>query len=199
MLLTHGGASYAVNAPHPTTLHTVLHDSAANGHLDVVGLLLDAGALLDSQDRYKYTPLSHACFWGHHEVAALLLNHGACPVTRGGDKGSTPLHMAVAGGCTTTVRTLLRSADVKRHIDDVDGDWRSAMHIAARGGQRNVVQDLLQAGASTYGWRRWGVKDARIVAMLQGADRDECYYFNKVDDYDQEMLYHDEDSFCYDD
>ena len=60
--------------------HTPLHAAALEGHAEVVGLLIDAGADVNARTSgTKTTPLHSAAGGGHAEVARLLLEHGADP------------------------------------------------------------------------------------------------------------------------
>mmetsp|Transcript_12111 Transcript_12111/g.21266 ORF Transcript_12111/g.21266 Transcript_12111/m.21266 type:complete len:303 (+) Transcript_12111:98-1006(+) len=79
-----------VNPPRPTnaagTVHLVanhpaygLHVAAANGHTDVVRILLDAGAELEAKDGDGDTPLAWATYCGRREMMDLLLTAGASP------------------------------------------------------------------------------------------------------------------------
>jgi DIL domain/Ankyrin repeats (3 copies) len=49
------------------------------GHQDVVSALLDAGALVDKQDRNRWSPLMWAMTNRHKTIAKILLDHGANP------------------------------------------------------------------------------------------------------------------------
>ena len=52
---------------------TPLHHAAAEGHLELIRLLIDAGADLDARDPiYKAKPYRWATFFGRDEAAALL-------------------------------------------------------------------------------------------------------------------------------
>ena len=79
-----------VNRPRPTNADgTVyhrgkspaygLHVAAANGHTDVVRILLDAGAELEAKDGDGDTPLAWATCCGRREMMDLLLTAGANP------------------------------------------------------------------------------------------------------------------------
>ena len=51
--------------------------AAGNGHEEVVKLLLEKGAELESKDKYGKTPLSLAAEMGHEAVVMLVLEKGA--------------------------------------------------------------------------------------------------------------------------
>ncbi|CAM9327967.1 unnamed protein product, partial [Ectocarpus sp. 13 AM-2016] len=44
---------------------TPLHWAAGQGHVDIVLALMDAGAMVDSRDHFKATPLMLAALGGH--------------------------------------------------------------------------------------------------------------------------------------
>ncbi len=54
-----------------------LHYAAKHGHLDIVGLLLDSSAEIDSKDERQKTPLMFATEEGHLEIVRMLVNSGA--------------------------------------------------------------------------------------------------------------------------
>ena len=56
---------------------TALHVACWQGHLEVVGKLLDLGANVDSQDNEKRTPLQSAAWQGHARITQLLCVRGA--------------------------------------------------------------------------------------------------------------------------
>ena len=59
-----------------------LHQAAAEGRADAVGILLDLGVAIDLPGQMGGTPLHHAAWWGHGDVVALLLERGADPQRR---------------------------------------------------------------------------------------------------------------------
>ena len=59
---------------------TPLMIAACEGHLDVVGVLLEARAQVNDRNANGLFPLGSAIFYGHSNVVALLLKHGADPL-----------------------------------------------------------------------------------------------------------------------
>jgi hypothetical protein len=88
-----------------------LHTAPANGHLVIVGLLLesDRGSDVNLREAKRCTPLHYASKYGHLEVAQLLMERGV-DVNSHTRNGSTVLHNAWAvRSCRDTDET--RSAD----------------------------------------------------------------------------------------
>lgn len=80
--------------------------AAADGELDIVQLLLDRGARVDSGDGWDYTPLEAAATHNQIAVMELLIAHGA-PVNDFGDGRSYSLWRAAVEGKREAVRFLL--------------------------------------------------------------------------------------------
>ena len=61
--------------------YTLLHRASQEGHVELVGGLLDRGASISAKDRGGRDALFYACRYGHLAVATLLLDRGADPNT----------------------------------------------------------------------------------------------------------------------
>ena len=61
--------------------------AAAAGHTQIVKLLVERGASVNSVTKTNSTPLRAACFDGHFEIVKYLVEHGA-----GALKKFCPLH-----------------------------------------------------------------------------------------------------------
>src|SRR5205814_1919354 len=86
--------------------------SAANGHVEVVKLLLNANANIEAVDNeYGRTPLSLAAENGHVDVVKLLLNVNANIEAVDIEYGRTPLSLAAENGHVDVVK-LLSNANV---------------------------------------------------------------------------------------
>ncbi|ORY56968.1 uncharacterized protein BCR38DRAFT_414280 [Pseudomassariella vexata] len=66
-----------LSSPRDSEEWTPLHWAAANGHVNVVAVLVEAGAELNATDSEGWTPLFWASFRGHISTAETLLHAGA--------------------------------------------------------------------------------------------------------------------------
>ena len=89
---------------------TPLHYAAANGHNEIVQILLDKSAYIDAESTNKTTPLMMAARGGHIRTVKLLLDEGADETLRN-DLGMNAIdfaakhdHRDIAGGLTSRLR-----------------------------------------------------------------------------------------------
>ncbi len=109
------------------------------GHVEMVQLLLDAGAELSAATRC-YTALGLAAGNGHLAIMRMLLHTHACP-NQSFYYVCVPLYRAAAEGHLYIVETLLEhGADVNQ---------RGVLYEAIRRGDVDMVQMLLKYGAHT--------------------------------------------------
>ena len=110
-----------------------VHDRNING----IKRLLKDGHDVDCQDKKGWTPLCHAAQLGYNDVAMALLHEKSDP--------SRPLYIAAEYGHYVVVRSLLG------HGADPNKDYmgQSALYIAVKNTQKNVINVLLQAKART--------------------------------------------------
>merc|ERR1719238_838974 len=126
-------------------LDAALIAAAAKGNVDVVRILLGAGADPVWFDSAGETALTAAVPTGKGALIASLLAKGAKADGIANGNGLTPLGLAARGGHTEVADVLLRSgADVNAINQPCDN---TALMLAACMGHVGVVLRLLQAGA----------------------------------------------------
>ena len=123
--------------------------------LEVIRLLLDAGATTYAKNEDGLTPLHLAA--GHHwdpEVVGTLLLAGAFVDARA-ENDATPLHFAAAFNGNPEVTRLLLDAGADANAQDTGG--LTPLHLASRfRGSVTVAQLLLDAGADVNAKDREG-------------------------------------------
>ncbi|KAL4458684.1 hypothetical protein ABPG75_013549 [Micractinium tetrahymenae] len=156
--------------PVPSLHQTPLHIAAEAGDLEMMQLLVQAGALLDLRDASGSTPLHLALEAQDERALALLLRAGASPVLFSNDMGedSTPLHAAAAAGRPGILRALLDAWPAERLPAAVnqpgENGWTPLM-LSARRGSADCVRLLLERGADPAEKNGHGRTAADIAAV----------------------------------
>jgi ankyrin repeat protein len=129
---------------HDNIGNTALHMAAAIGSGEVVDALLAADADVNARNKAGITPLMLAAGEGRREnLLRLLLAEADVDAADG--RGGTPLMYAVANGHAGIADVLL-SGDAAWYPNNDDG-W-NAMTLAARGGNAEVLQVLIEHGVN---------------------------------------------------
>ncbi|CAG11933.1 unnamed protein product, partial [Tetraodon nigroviridis] len=145
---------------------TALHATSLSGHVSTVKLLLERGAMVDSLDVMKHTPLFRACEMGHRDVILTLIKGGA-QVDLVDVEGHTALHWAALGGnaevcqilmengISPNVQTLNLQNQVRAELLEVvnpvvsvqDQAGRTPLQCAAYGGYITCMAVLMENNA----------------------------------------------------
>jgi ankyrin repeat protein len=125
-----------------------LHLAVENGHMELISILLRAGASVDLVSQADgYTPLHRAASLGHHEAVQLLLSSGARVDAVADTLGETPLHLASARGHIQVVKVLMdydAEINSQRRLSE-----ETPLHLAAVAGRLGVVMCLLDGRTTT--------------------------------------------------
>ncbi|KAK4283156.1 hypothetical protein QN277_000140 [Acacia crassicarpa] len=159
-------------------LNSPLHFAAAKGHNEIVALLLENGADVNSRNYCGQTALMQACRYGHWEVVQTLMLF-RCNVMRADYlSGRTALHFAAVNGHVRCIRLVVadfvpstlnevrdigsdaeraNSSNVKnkhdqsvlsKFVNKTADGGITALHMAALNGYFDCVQLLLDLNAS---------------------------------------------------
>ncbi|XP_059892435.1 ankyrin repeat and SOCS box protein 3-like isoform X2 [Gadus macrocephalus] len=126
-----------------TNGQTAVFMAAAEGHTDVVKLLVTAGANINVKDASGLTPLLAAVSNDKPATAmALIRKGGAVHVTDA--SGQSCLHLASAQGSSELVSMLLRFGALNlRNVEQ-----KTALYLAAEHGHHKCLEMLAAAGAN---------------------------------------------------
>ena len=126
---------------------SALHLAAEHGNLEIVQLLLRAGAAVDAKTRIgAYTPLHLASGAAQEPVVSALLQAGADAGAVTTTTGVTPLHLAAAAlHGEGAVRALVSSGAAVNARERVAG--QTPLMFAASAGRTPAVRELLSRGA----------------------------------------------------
>ncbi|KAI5929485.1 putative ankyrin repeat domain-containing protein 19 [Manis javanica] len=160
---------------------TALHLACANGHAEVVTVLVERNCKLNLYDNLERTPLIKAVQCQQEDCARILLDHGADPNVSD-VYGNTALHYAACGERVTTVARLLEhTADIEEgftplllavsqrnykmteyllsegaDVHAVDNYERTALMLAIENGSTDIVnllqEDVDVLSQDTHGW-----------------------------------------------
>jgi hypothetical protein len=127
--------------------------AARAGHVDAVRLLLDRGADPNMPVPGDGAPLIMAAREGHLDVVALLLERGADVNLMVTDDENALIQASGSGHLDVVKLLVSRGADVNARIfvdgafERPNGEWRSPLGMARKGGHAAVVAYLQSAGA----------------------------------------------------
>ncbi|KAM6968064.1 inversin [Aplochiton taeniatus] len=124
---------------------TALHAASLSGHVSTVRLLLERGAMVDSMDVMKHTPLFRACEMGQRDVILTLIK-GSARVDLVDVDGHTALHWAALGGNAEVCQVLMENG-ISPNVQDQAG--RTPLQCAAYGGYITCMAVLMENQADT--------------------------------------------------
>ncbi|GLJ12293.1 hypothetical protein SUGI_0188180 [Cryptomeria japonica] len=129
---------------------TALHLAASKGYEEITLFLIQAGADVNSIDKFGNTPLLEAVKGGHDRVASLLAENKASLILE--DAGNFLCKVVASGNAEFLKRLLANGIDP----NSKDYNYRTPLHMAAAEGLHLLAKILLDSGASVFAMDRWG-------------------------------------------
>ncbi|KAK3185743.1 hypothetical protein K4F52_005608 [Lecanicillium sp. MT-2017a] len=137
------------------------------GHLNIVSLLLEAGADQGWMDDFEDTALLIACARGHTDIVRLLLSRSDADINVANARLETPLIRAAKAGHLELVQLLLEQDAIDLELADDKG---TALFHAGVAGHEDVFNAIHDRGATVYGMALSGsVPDFAAVCALRGS------------------------------
>ena len=127
---------------------TPLWHACANGHVEVLRLLVEAGAHIADADLSHWTGLHVACDAGHANIVEFFMAHvDGRRIVNFKTAGPlwTALHFAAMAGNAGLCNLLLQNG--RASVNELTKDGWSALHFASNGGHREAVFQICNAGA----------------------------------------------------
>lgn len=146
---------------------TPLHLACIRGHIDVVKVLIAAGADTNAKTPDGWSPLHWAAFKGYMEIAGILIKNKADLNATNKDRW-TPLHVAAFAGELEMTRLLIESGG-DRNARDRDGftplqvaseKWRMVMDLLGGKLPENENPDSLRKQAAALDKEVAGLRKA---------------------------------------
>lgn len=127
-----------------------LHKAILLQNLQMMEEILDSGnirdLMVDSPDKYGFSPLMQASQKGYIDFIEVLVKHGA-DVNYQNDAGKTAMMLAAYAGQTQSIKEL-RHYGAKYSIKDRGGS--TALHWAMDGGNLELIDWILDDGADLH-------------------------------------------------
>ncbi len=128
---------------------SILTLAAEDNHVDLVRWLVnEAGARVNQVDHHGLMAIHYACLAGNVEVVECLARECGSPLSHEGVGGIIPFHIAVSTGNQALVECFLNQDEISVN-DEVSRIHLTALHVAARYGNCDMVRYLLEHGANS--------------------------------------------------
>ncbi|XP_070190171.1 protein phosphatase 1 regulatory subunit 12A-like isoform X4 [Littorina saxatilis] len=121
---------------HPKTGATALHVAAAKGYINVMNVLLQAGADINARDNDGWTPLHAAVHWGQEESCQLLVEH-MCDMDIKNNASHTVFDLASADKDMLKILDELKKKQASRRTTSESSP--DIIHTAGHGSKRSSV------------------------------------------------------------
>ncbi|KAH8748379.1 ankyrin repeat-containing domain protein [Hyaloscypha sp. PMI_1271] len=127
---------------------TALHWACKNGHLQVVKLLVEHGALIEIADNQGMTPLLDAAGSEFLDVAQYLEARGS-NIDAVTEDGRTILHVSAASNSLTVLQHFLQCTRLTQTLSTRCKDGRTVLLCAVEGGSLETARFILQRSSQS--------------------------------------------------
>ncbi|XP_058454154.1 uncharacterized protein LOC131432097 [Malaya genurostris] len=146
LLIERGASVMAKDTNGKIPLHIAIENEAKK----VIEILLkhkQATKMLRTSDFFGQTALNLAIFYGNYEIVNILIEHGASVMAK--DKyGRIPLHIAIEKKAKKVVEILLKHEQTTEMLRTSGKYERTALHLAAIYDNYEILNILIEHGAS---------------------------------------------------
>lgn len=146
---------------------SLLHIASKQGHIDIVKLLIEAGAKCDSALVNGMTPLILASYYGHIEVVIFLISKGKVDVNQVDNVSKSPLFHASSMGHDKIISFLLfNNADP---CITTKPEKATCLMVSSEQGHIHVVRMLLERCINLdINFRNWNNATALVYCCEKG-------------------------------
>ncbi|GAA5919098.1 hypothetical protein JCM1841_005623 [Sporobolomyces salmonicolor] len=148
--------------------NTALMGAATSGSLEIVTLLIGAGADVTAVNNKGMTALHYAASKGHVSIGRLLISKGA-DVNARDRANQLPLHRAATTGALPFVHLILASKSPtkpeKPRLNLSDRAGNTPLHLAIESGHAEVAVALIEGGADRERGDSEGVRPEEIEGV----------------------------------
>ena len=141
---------------------TPLDWAVKSNNLEIVNLLIDAGANVNAETRYKITPMSLACTNGNAAIIERLLKAGVDPNSTS-EEGQTALMTAALNGKVDAIKMLLTHGAKVNATEPYKG--QTALMWAAGEGNADAAAMLIEFGGDVKAKSKAGFTPLLFAVM----------------------------------
>jgi len=146
---------------------TPLMTAASNGNLDILKLLIEAGAKINFKVKNSWTALIHAAFNNHLDCVKMLLDKNAAVNIEVGDKDKNVLHLLLSKEDENTFKIFVMLLEHIVDINHKDKNGLSLLHHYANS-KPKYIKELVLAGANLNAQDNKG-QTPLMLAVISGS------------------------------
>jgi len=146
LFLEHASIVDHINDQTFTTKYTALHFATFKGHIDIIRLMIQAGAFMNLLDHQGNNCLMLAMLQQHFDVMNMLIDEhiDVIKVNHQDNQGNSALHIAVERTCFECIHILILKGQIDMELTNKKGD--TALFTAIKVGNLEMVKTLLLYG-----------------------------------------------------